>query len=102
VLAVVVGGPLGGVALLGAAFVGWAIGHAIAADVCSEPKCRTPLVPGVETCPGCKGSVAGRVRSAAEHWAAAADFRRELAALHAKDEAKAAKKALRGKKTAKA
>ena len=77
-------GP-GAVLLFVAPVLGWALGRSIGADVCSEPRCREPLSPRAEACPGCKGSVAGRVRSAAEHYAAAADFRRELAALRARD-----------------
>jgi hypothetical protein len=79
---------LGAIFLFVAPAFGWAVGRSFAGDVCSEPKCRSPLPPGAETCPGCKGSVAGRVRSAAEHYAAAAGFRRELAELRARDRAK--------------
>jgi hypothetical protein len=90
-------GPTGAILAL-AAFVlspvaGWVIGSSIAADVCSEPRCRGVLPAAAETCPGCKGSVAGRVSAAAEHYAAAGDFRRELTAVRAKDEARAKRKA---------
>lgn len=72
---------------------GWVIGRLFRGDVCSEPRCRAALPPGIETCPACKGSLAGRVRSAAEHYAAAADFRRELAEVRAKDAARADRRA---------
>ena len=88
---ILVHGP-GAVLLFVAPVLGWALGRSIGADVCSEPRCREPLSPRAEVCPGCKGSVAGRVRSAAEHYAAAADFRRELAALGARDAEKGKRK----------
>jgi hypothetical protein len=75
--------------------IGWIVGGRIGADLCSEPRCRTVLPPSAETCPTCKGSIAGRVHSAAEHHAAAADFRRELLALH---ERQAAREKQRGEK----
>jgi len=92
-----VGGSTAGLLAL-AAFVlapvaGWVIGSSLATDVCSEPKCREALPAAAETCPGCKGSIAGRVSAAAEHYAAAGDFRRELAAVRAKDAARAKRKA---------
>ncbi|AKT43660.1 DUF2007 domain-containing protein [Chondromyces crocatus] len=64
---------------------GYGIGKALGADVCSGPKCREPLPPGMETCSACKGAVVGRVASAAEHYAAAADVRRELSACRAEE-----------------
>jgi hypothetical protein len=73
---------------LAAPVIGWIVGGRIAADLCSEPRCRAVLPPATETCPTCKGSVAGRVHSAAEHYAASADFRRELVALHERQEAR--------------
>ena len=80
-----------------APIIGWFAGGRIAVDLCSEPRCRARLLPAAETCPACKGSIAGRVRSAAEHHSAAAAFRRELLVLHEKDERNAnkAKKAQR-------
>lgn len=72
---------------------GWVLGDLFRADVCSGPGCRAPLPPETDACPRCKGSIAGRVTSAAEHYAAAADFRRELAGLRAKDVARAKRKA---------
>ena len=59
---------------------GWRIGKSVRADVCSVPTCRTPLPRELEECPGCKGTIAGTITSAPEHFSAAADVRRELAA----------------------
>ena len=93
VLAKTVPGAAAGLLFFVAPVVGWLIGSSVAGDVCSEPKCREVLPAKVETCPGCKGSVAGRVRSGPEHYAAAADFRRELVGVHERDEARARRKA---------
>ncbi len=92
-VAAVAGGALGG--LLGVAVIGaaWLVGASLRYEVCSEPQCRTPLRPDAEECPRCKGSVAGEVRTAAEHYAAAADVRGELAALRASTELRAEAKA---------
>jgi hypothetical protein len=82
-----VGGALaGGLADLAPAFVavplvGWLVGRSIRRDVCSEPSCRAPLSRDAEECARCRGAVAGAISRAAEHYAEAADFRRELAAL---------------------
>jgi hypothetical protein len=66
--------------LVGAPVLGWLIGKGVRADVCSVPECRTPLPRDAEECPGCKGTLAGSITSAPEHYSAAADVRRELAA----------------------
>jgi hypothetical protein len=71
---------------------GWLIGRSLRYDVCSEPSCRAVLSSDREDCPRCKGSIAGVIASADEHYAAAADFRRELCALHEKDRAPLPKK----------
>ena len=71
------------VVLLGIPYLGWRLGKAMRRDVCSVPDCRAPLLPGAEECRRCKSSVAGEIHSGPEHFAAAADFRRELAALKA-------------------
>jgi hypothetical protein len=76
---------IGLLALLAAPLLGWVVGRAQIYDLCSEPACRTRLSADREDCPRCGGEIAGVVRSADEHYAAAADFRRELAALRAKD-----------------
>lgn len=68
------------VLLVGVPILGWRIGKGVRADVCSVPDCRTPLPREVEECPGCKGTLAGSIESAPEHFSAAADVRRELAA----------------------
>ena len=104
-VSVVAGGALGG--LLGLAVIGaaWLVGASLRYEVCSEPECRAPLLPGAEECSRCKGSVAGEVRAAAEHYAAAADVRRELAALRASTQLRAearAKAGLKKKKAARA
>jgi hypothetical protein len=79
-------------ALLCAPLVGWLIGRSLRYDICSEPACRAPLAPDREDCPRCDGQIAGVIRAADEHYAASADFRRELAALRAKDGAPRKKK----------
>ena len=66
--------------LFGTPVLGWWIGKGVRADVCSVLSCRTPLPRDVEECPGCKGTLAGTIGSAPEHFSAAADVRRELAA----------------------
>ena len=66
--------------LVGAPVLGWLIGKGVRADVCSVPGCRTPLPRDAEECPGCKGTLAGSITSAPEHYSAVADVRRELAA----------------------
>ena len=90
--AIVMGGQPGG--LLGVVVIGvaWMTGAAMRYEVCSEPQCRAPLPANAEECPRCKGSVAGQVRTAAEHYAAAADVRRELAALRPAKKTTAKKK----------
>ncbi len=45
---------------------GLVLGHQSARDVCSDPVCATVLEPQVRTCPGCGGTVAGRIRSHGE------------------------------------
>lgn len=60
-------------------YLGWRIGRSMTSDVCSEPTCRTPLPPGIKTCPSCKGAIVGIVRRASEHFVEAATFRREMA-----------------------
>ena len=69
-----------GLLFFGPPVLGWQIGKGVRADVCSVPECRAPLSREVEECPGCKGTIAGSIASAPEHFSAAADVRRELAA----------------------
>jgi hypothetical protein len=73
------------VLLLAAALLGWLVGRTRTRDVCSGPDCRSPLGADVETCPRCRGTIAGVVRRAAEHYSAAADFRRDLAQARKRD-----------------
>jgi hypothetical protein len=84
----VIGGPAGLLALVCAAAVGNVVGRSARYDVCSVGGCRAPLAHGAEECSRCKGSVAGIIHAAEEHFAAAADFRRELAATRAKGRAR--------------
>jgi hypothetical protein len=60
--------------------LGWLIGRSARRDVCSEPSCRAPLPGGADECPSCKGAISGAVTSAPEHFAAAGEARREIAA----------------------
>ena len=66
--------------VFGVPVIGWRVGKAVRSDVCSEPSCRAPLPRGAEECPVCKGTIGGTITSAPEHFAAAADVRREIAA----------------------
>ncbi len=61
-----------------AALLGYLIGNSLNRDVCSEPSCRKQLPAHAETCEGCGGFVAGEIRRAAEHFAEAAEARREI------------------------
>jgi ribosomal protein S27AE len=82
-------GPLvGAIVFVAGPFLGWLVGRSLRYDVCSAPACRAPLVADRETCPRCAGEIAGVIRSAEEHYAAAARFRRQLAGLRAKDAAR--------------
>lgn len=74
--------------LLLAPIVGYFLGRRATTDVCSAPGCRAELAAGRDTCPQCRGAIAGVIRSAPEHYSEAAAVRRELAALRAADEAK--------------
>ena len=71
--------PLSTFIFVGAVLLGYVLGRGVRSDVCSEPTCRTPLPPRREDCPQCKGTVAGTIRTAPEHYAAVAEVRRELA-----------------------
>jgi hypothetical protein len=89
---------LGAVFFMAAPVVGWAVGKSMKYDLCSDPACRTRLPPGREDCPRCNGAIAGVVLSAGDHYAAAADFRRELRALGERDEKRRMKKLAAGMK----
>lgn len=82
----------GSVVALAFAGAGWFVGSRLRYDVCSEPQCRAPLRFGVEECPRCKGDIAGVIHTAASHYAAVADFRRELAAMRKMQPLDSAKK----------
>jgi putative signal transducing protein len=62
-----------------AILMGWLIGRSARSQVCSEPSCRAPLPRDAEECPRCKGTIAGSIESAPEHFSVAADARREVA-----------------------
>ncbi|WP_437521837.1 hypothetical protein WME79_29945 [Sorangium sp. So ce726] len=94
------GGLLAATLLFGAPLIGWAVGYLWQYDLCSEPGCRTALTSDRSACPRCSGAIAGVVRSADEHYAAAADFRRELSALRAADQAREGEKKRRKKRPA--
>jgi Putative prokaryotic signal transducing protein len=83
---------IGPIAFCVAPLLGWIAGRVWRYDLCSDPACRTPLAADREDCPRCGGAIAGVVRSADQHYAAAADFRRDLKALRAKDAAPRLKK----------
>jgi hypothetical protein len=70
----------GGLVFVLVAAFGYLMGGALGDDVCSKPGCRAPLPAAAEECPRCKGTIAGNVRRAAEHFSAAADARRAIAA----------------------
>ena len=89
---------LGGLLFVIAPVVGWAVGKSMTYDLCSDPACRTRLPPGREDWPRCNGAIAGVVLSAGDHYAAAADFRRELRALGEQDEQRRMKKLAAGPK----
>jgi hypothetical protein len=91
--------PVGFVALFGAVF-GGVVGSLIEKELCSEPGCRAQLTRHDTTCARCKGSVAGAIERASEHYVAAADFRRELAALRKKDGNRSGKARPKRKKAA--
>ena len=80
---------LGAALLLGAPLLGWLVGRSLRYDLCSEPECRALLPSGVEDCARCKGSLAGVIHRAEEHFSAAADVRRDIAALRKEPKKKA-------------
>ncbi len=68
----------GGAWWLGA-LVGYAVGGARGKDVCSNPECRAPVAPDATECSSCRGTFAGVIASAHEHFSESANVRRELA-----------------------
>lgn len=76
-------------------FIGFAVGRRFVSTSCSAPGCCAALEPGAKECRACGGSVAGVIHRAHEHYAEAAAFRRELAALKAADARRARSKKLR-------
>jgi len=87
--------------LIGGALVGWLVGRSLTRDLCSAPDCREPLRANQESCTKCKGTIAGVIHRAAEHYAEAAAFRRELAQARERDrERRQARRAKRGRKRA--
>jgi transposase-like protein len=74
-----------GLPLLAGAVIGLIIGRSITRPVCSTPSCRTRLLRGAESCPGCRKTIAGKVDSGPEHYVALAEVRRDFAALRAEE-----------------
>jgi hypothetical protein len=70
---------VGLLAIVACTVMGWSVGRRRVREVCSAPDCREPLGPSFETCPKCGGAIAGVIQRAADHYAEAASFRRELA-----------------------
>ena len=56
----------GAFAGFGGAAIGFWVGLQRRCDICSDPECRTKIPPADVTCPGCGGTVAGRIKSANE------------------------------------
>ncbi|HTJ80306.1 MAG TPA: hypothetical protein VL400_01250 [Polyangiaceae bacterium] len=96
----VVEGPAALRLMVGGMVLGGVVGSFFGSDVCSEPSCRGPLARDLTTCPKCHGGIAGRVASAPEHFAASADFRRELALTEAREAARLPKTKKKPKKKA--
>jgi hypothetical protein len=89
-----VGLPIvGALVMAGAAYLAWRFAQMIPHFACSEPGCRERLAPDAEACIKCLGVVAGRIRYLHEHYAAAADVRRELAQARGRAEQKRLKAA---------
>jgi Putative prokaryotic signal transducing protein len=89
--------PGAGVILLALPILGYFLGRRAIHDACSEPACRAPLGPDAVECRACRGTVAGVIRGAHEHYSEAAAVRRELAAERRQAEEKAAAKVKRAK-----
>ena len=73
-LGLVLGGAAATAAVILLPLAGWAIGHALGHDVCSDPQCRAPLPGGERACAGCTGKIEGRIDRAAEHSSAKAEW----------------------------
>ena len=54
----------GAFAGLGGAAIGLWTGLRRRHEICSDPECRTKLLPDAATCPGCGGTISGRIKSA--------------------------------------
>jgi len=67
---------LAGLLAAGGLVAGCKVGSRERFDTCSDPGCDVVLVPGVETCPGCGGIVAGAIRTRDERLDAAEEFER--------------------------
>jgi hypothetical protein len=71
------GAAMGHPELLGLLPLGGALlGNGVVRAVCSRPGCGAPLDPQATRCPGCRGVVAGEVRSLREHWVRRAAWKR--------------------------
>lgn len=78
-IAVILRSVPAGVAFAAAPIVLGLAGSRLHRDLCSAPTCRAPLPAGADECPSCKGTVAGVIERAEQHYAAVAEVRRELA-----------------------
>jgi hypothetical protein len=67
---------LAGLFAVGGLAAGYKVGLRETFDTCSDPGCDVVLVPGVETCPGCGGIVAGSIRTRDERLDAEEEFER--------------------------
>jgi hypothetical protein len=47
-------------------FLGLVLGRRTRRDVCSDPDCRATLEPAAVECPGCAGTISGRIKNANE------------------------------------
>lgn len=61
--------------------VGLIVGRFIPDRRCSEPQCMTPLTPEMETCPRCKGTIAGVIHHPKERLAAEEAIHRQPSQL---------------------
>lgn len=75
------GGVVGELLYVLCATAGWAIGRGITRDVCSQQSCRAELRSSEQECPRCKGTIAGVIERANEHFAEVAKVRRELQSM---------------------
>jgi hypothetical protein len=83
--------------LVAGPIAGYAVGGAIQKDVCSNPDCRAALPDDSTECKSCRGTIAGVIRRAHDHFSEAANVRRELAVDRERTATKKKKKAAKKK-----